>query len=328
MKNKKLTSIVNEFLVFVAADGHCESPDTVEWYRKRLRAFSRWRAEKGYKRKEALKVHAFNEYAAYLKSRPGQRGKPLSAYTRRGHIRALKRFGAWLVRERLVKEDPARDLSAPSLPGPTPRGIPLATVDVLLRAASAAGQPRELALLLLLRDSGARIGEMVGLRWENLDIGKRKAWVTGKKKKTRWIFFGKAAATALLRYQQTLTPEQVTAGAPVWWTYPPLSRPLTIKGAYTACKSLAEEAGVKWEGFHAFRHQFGRRKTQEGVPTLGLQQLMGHSTPVVTLMYSVLNEAELQKVYESYDWDDDPIARELGLLDGEEGKVPLRLVAS
>jgi site-specific recombinase XerD len=331
MASKKLQSNVDDFLAFVTADGRCESPDTVEWYRKRLRAFLRWCAEKEYKRKKILTTRTFNEYAAYLKTRPAQRSdKPLTVLTRRGHIRTLRRFGAWLAREGIARGDPARDLSEPPLPQPVPKGVPPATANALLRAASAAGRPRELALLLLLRDSGARIGELMGLRWEDLDTWKRKAWVTGKGRKSRWIFFGKAAAVALSRYRQTLTPEQAAADAPVWWTYPPLHRPLTQKGAYGACKTLAEkEAGLEWKGFHDFRHWFGRRKLKGGVPTLGVQQLMGHSSPEVTLRYSVLDGAELQEVYDSYyDWDDDPIARELGLLDEEEGKAPLRLVAS
>lgn len=320
--------MIEHYLLYIRASGRCNSADTVKWYEKRIWPFYRWCVEKGYDDGEALTSLAFLEYTVHIRSRNSrQSGRPLSEFTRRGHLRNLKRFGAFLERQGYTRIDPARDVIMPDEPRPVARGIPIEDVSALLRTAAGQGRPRELALLLLLHDSGARIGEAIGLCWKDVSLDERQAKVVGKRRKKRTIYFTEMTVLALKQYRETLTPEQAADDSKVFWTYPPLDRPLEQKGAYTACKQLAEAAGVKWMGFHAFRHAFGRRKTREGMPLSLLQQLMGHSSPATTMLYYMLDEEDLQGAYDEYNLPVDvPTARELGLGEGDEGASHLRLV--
>jgi site-specific recombinase XerD len=61
---------------------------------------------------------------------------------------------------------------------------------------------RDLALLRFLFDTGARIGEVVSLKLEDIDVRERVATVYGKGRKVRNVFFGSKTASALVAYQR------------------------------------------------------------------------------------------------------------------------------
>jgi integrase len=50
-----------------------------------------------------------------------------------------------------------------------------------------------------------------------------------------------------------------------------------------ALMPLAEEAGVPWLGFHAFRHGFASALIDEGRNIVQISRLLGHHSPSFTL---------------------------------------------
>ena len=89
--------------------------------------------------------------------------------TRDTYYRTLSSFYSWLVRRRIVKENPMISVDAPVLRQKIPR---LLQPDELYRLLTHEAHPdRERALLFFLADSGARIGEAAGLRVEDLRDG-------------------------------------------------------------------------------------------------------------------------------------------------------------
>ena len=271
------------FLDSVAA-GRAESPRTFLWYRRRLGRFLDWAVE--HHPQHPLSKRAFNGFVAHLKQR-------VSSATLRGYVIILRRFGRWLVAEGIATSNPAEDLSAPRGANRVPKGISPQEVGALLNAAR---NPRDRAMILMLRETGARANELMGLRWKDVDLEQGVAWVRGKGGKERPVFFRDKAKEALKLYREQVphAPED-----PVWWQLN-LRKPLSYWGLYGVLKRLAKKANVKRYNPHAFRHAFGRDMTRNGCPTLVLQDLMGHASPETTRIYARLSYEDLKNLHGQY----------------------------
>jgi len=160
--------------------------------------------------------------------------------------------------------------------------------------------PRDLALLIFMRDTGTRAIEPLNLTWNDINFEAKHATILGKGNKTRVAFLEDITITALLRYRQSLRQERRIPSAPVWWGD---KGPLTYNGLYKIFSRLAENAGIKDEALynpHAWRHAFGRDTTLAGMPTAILQDLMGHASLDVTKIYSMFDTADLQMEHTKY----------------------------
>ncbi len=116
--------------------------------------------------------------------------------------RALVQFWKWAVDEDEIERSPMEKMKAPRVPD---KQVPIVEADdfrKLLRAAEGKGynDRRDTALLLTLYDTGVRLGELVGMRLEDIDLRDRLAYVTGKGSHTRAVRFGAKTAVALDRY--------------------------------------------------------------------------------------------------------------------------------
>lgn len=71
-------------------------------------------------------------------------------------------------------------------------------------------------------------------------------------------------------------------------------------------RSIADQAGVTPPGdalAHAFRHHFGAELARRGVPPFQIQQLMGHTDPRTTSIYTQLAGLELHAALAEAGWD-------------------------
>jgi site-specific recombinase XerD len=85
-------------------------------------------------------------------------------------IAALRGFGAWLLAERIVSENPMGELKDLPLDPPAPRSIPSEAIDALLRAVRAEPDERlrDEAILALLAYAGLRVQEACDVQLRDL----------------------------------------------------------------------------------------------------------------------------------------------------------------
>jgi integrase/recombinase XerD len=218
----------------------------------------------------------------------------LSVYTRKGHFHILNRFGTWLLKKGYLRAHPLTEVSAPELPkDQEPKAIYREHIQAMLGAAD---NLRDRTILLFFRDTGCRATEAVTLTWGDIQLDERKAITQGKGNKQRKFFFKPITRRALKSYRGSV-PHKKTD--PVWWGP---RGPLGYDGLYKIFKRLAEKVDVGDENFnpHAWRHAFGRDTTMAGIPTVQLQDLMGHSSIEVTKIYTQFDSDELQEAHDRY----------------------------
>jgi integrase len=163
----------------------------------------------------------------------------------------------------------------------------------------------ERVLYLTAAMTGLRQGELLALRWMDIDwmaqrIRVRRNFVRGEfgtpksKRSSRSVPLADvvgAELEALSKATAYRADEDLVFGHP--HTGKPLDRSLLLKRFKRALK----RAGVRQVRFHDLRHTFGTRMASAGVPMRTLQEWMGHRDYKTTLIYAdyapAANEAEL-----------------------------------
>ena len=131
--------------------------------------------------------------------------------------------------------------------------------------------------VLISMNTGMRRGELLALRWANVDMKGKQLTVEGataKAGQTRHIPLNDDALDVLKKWK-----EQAPAG----------ERVIAVDtGFKTAWASLLERAKITKFRWHDLRHHFASRLVQAGVPLNTVRELLGHGSMAMTLRYAHL----------------------------------------
>ncbi|MDW8185105.1 MAG: tyrosine-type recombinase/integrase [Anaerolineae bacterium] len=327
MKTIGLRSAVLAFLDSLSVR-YARRPRTVQTYRTALGRFLEYLSALGVDPDQEavsdLDPILVRDFVTFLEGRYREAGRMLPASTRQTYLAALVGWVNFLLDEGLW-ELPAeearrllRDLRAqrgrPS--PPLPRLPREEALSALLQAARSRPSSRSLrkelirlrdmALLLVLRSSGIRVGELVALRRGDFDPVQGLLWVRhGKGGKERLAFLDAAAVQALQAYLQAR--DGSARGKAV--DHRPLfarhdkgagdqTRPMTPEGVRRALWALAREAGLaETLTPHQFRHYFATRVLEATGDLAAVQDLLGHASPTTTRRYARVSPKRLQAVH-------------------------------
>jgi integrase len=202
------------------------------------------------------------------------------------------------VRRHWAAANPCKQVDLPAI---HPNGDVRFLSDDELRSVLARGIPDDelravdRALYLTAAMTGLRQGELLGLRWRDLDIAAlkvrvRQAWVRGEFKSpksargVRGVPMADVVGRALEKLRRTSPfseDDDLVFGHPV--TGEALDRSQVRKRFQRACK----RADVRVVRFHDLRHTFGTRIAASGEVSLRtLQEWMGHRDPTTTMIYA------------------------------------------
>lgn len=146
------------------------------------------------------------------------------------------------------------------------------------------------SMITVAARTGLRQGELLGLRWEDVDLvaGRlvvnqamvRGRLTTPKSHKPREIPLGDDAAAAF-KAQRHLR------GPLVWCDADGrvLSKGECKHPLWRACK----RAGLRRIGWHVLRHTFASHLAMRGVPLKAIQELLGHASIAMTMRYAHLS---------------------------------------
>jgi site-specific recombinase XerD len=149
---------------------------------------------------------------------------------------------------------------------------------------------RDKAMFTLMLRCGLRIGEVAGLKMDNLYL---------KEVKPRLQFFGKGSkertvylsAQALKLLKALLAQRPVVDDQHVFLSYQ--RKGLSATAIHLRLMRYRDLGGVRLTA-HQFRHSFGCNLIQERVPIVTVQKLMGHSWVQTTMNYVEVNDPEVQ----------------------------------
>jgi len=282
---------VLEFLGYLEGERGLSS-HTLAAYRTdllQLLAFLRRRGRRLYSAQPA-------DLAEFLGAGAGEGRAPTTIARKRSAIRGLYRF---LRRERLVEGDPTAELAGPRPPRRLPKVLAVREVRKLVEGVGGSDPLalRDRAALELLYASGLRASELCGLRLGDLDLLEGIVRVRGKGGKVRLVPVGRHALAALQRYLSRGRPALARGGERSQLFLNGRGGPLTRHGLHLIVARHARRAGLVGVTPHTLRHSCATHLLCGGADLRAVQELLGHSDPATTQLYTHLSAERLRAVY-------------------------------
>ena len=278
------------YFIFLAAkeqDGRMK-PGTREQYRMCLEDLL-------FKLRLPLEDITVNHLRLYIQdaSRNRKTGRPVSKNTLNQRKSIIRSFFSWLYEEEYIEKDPSVRIK-PERADAKPRTAYQDTqVEALRRACN---NLRDRAIVDLLRSSGIRVAECVGLDRRDVDLDGREITVFGKGEKWRVSYIDAAAVVSIRAYLATRTDENealfVSERAP--------HRRLSTSGVRKALHRLTPESGVQNVIPHRFRYTMATDALLAGMPVESVQSVLGHSRIETTMHYAHVCRAKVKTDYQRF----------------------------
>ena len=137
-------------------------------------------------------------------------------------------------------------------------------------------------LLMLVYSSGLRVGEVVTLKRENIDLSRKVVYIkAGKGRKDRCTILSEKVALLLAEYCVSHDTQS--------WLFPgqPANHHLSIRSAQHIFEKAALRGGIiKKASIHGLRHTFATHLLENGTDIRYIQSLLGHSSLRTTERYT------------------------------------------
>ena len=155
---------------------------------------------------------------------------------------------------------------------------------------------RDKAIIDLLYSTGMRVGELVNLNIDDIDLEGRECVVYGKGDKERRVYFDAKSKVHLKEYIDSRADDNpalfVTLNAPF--------KRLKISGVEIRLRELGRELKVERIHPHKFRRTMATRAIDKGMPIEQVQKILGHSQIDTTMQYAMVNQNNVKASHQKY----------------------------
>jgi len=130
-------------------------------------------------------------------------------------------------------------------------------------------------IVMIARNTGMRKGEILALKWPDVDFKSNVVTVRGvtaKSKRTRHLPLNSVAIDVFKKWYDQTEDDDL----------------FPIASFKTAWNAVIKDAKIKDFTFHDLRHDFASRLVMSGVDLKTIQELLGHADLTMTLRYSHL----------------------------------------
>jgi integrase/recombinase XerD len=292
MQNKEnISTLVDRFIDSLWLEDGL-SKNTLESYRYDLKNFSIW-----YK-KDLIEVTQSNiqEYLAF--KFPSSKSRSISRL-----LATLRRFYRYLLREKIIKEDPTLMIEMPKQSKTLPKSLNEEEVENLLNAPNIDQDQglRDRAMLELLYACGLRVTELVSILLTELSMNDGVIRITGKGNKTRLVPLGEEAMSWINKYL-THTRDQILKEKKSKFLFVTnRGEAMTRQTFWHIIKKYAFAAGIqKSISPHVLRHAFATHLLNHGADLRVVQMLLGHSDISTTQIYTHIAKERLKDLHEKH----------------------------
>lgn len=267
------------------------SENTVASYRRDLLKFARYFKDKGIESAEEVNETYLNSYVLDIE----KQGMSMATVSR--SIASIKSFYAFLLREKIVDEDPSVNIKPPKIIKKAPEILTIEEVNKLLDQPTnrTPKEIRDKAMLELLYATGIRVTELVTLRLT--DVNMKLGFIECHDgERTRTVPVADVAQRALSRYI-TEVRDEMSGGSDCLF-FNCKGAPMTRQGFWKIIKHYAAGAGIDKDITpHMIRHSFASHMLGNGANIKSVQEMLGHVDIATTQIYLTKKQSRLKEEY-------------------------------
>ena len=227
-------------------------------------------------------------------------------------LSVLRGFYRWLVSEQFSLTDPVPRRSVMKKENKLPRFLSNEEVSRLIASPRLGGSDellvnRDVALLELIYAAGLRVSEVNSINIGDIDLERKTLRIIGKGDKERISLIGKSAAMALGNYINNDRTKVKNVNQINAMFLSIRGTRLSVRSIQAVVKKHSRLAGLGNEVHpHTLRHSFATHLINGGADLRVVQDLLGHSSPATTQIYTHVTGVESRKSY----MESHPLAQE------------------
>lgn len=209
-------------------------------------------------------------------------------------LSVIKTFFGWLVKEEMLLRDPSAKINAPKKPKRLPKSLSVEELEIVRESCETL---RERALIEVLYATGCRLGELMNMKINDVNIQEMRLRVIGKGDKERIVYLSFKALHHLRKYLKSRQDDCeylfVTDRRP--------ARQMADRTIERLVDKVAERAKIsKKLTPHVFRHTKATLMMENGADLADVQQILGHENPSTTLVYAHVSEERKQQAHKRF----------------------------
>ena len=147
------------------------------------------------------------------------------------------------------------------------------------------------AILAMIYSAGLRIGELLELKLAQIDILRRQIVIKNSKgRKDRVVVLAESMLPLLNNYLTTYTPHDYFAEGQG-------GGPYSAQSIRTFLQESCRRAGIRKKVTpHTLRHSYATHMLENGIDLRYIQELLGHSKPETTMIYTHVSRKDILKI--------------------------------
>ena len=214
-------------------------------------------------------------------------------------LSSLKTFFTYLEDNNEISHNPAEMVKPPKQNQKLPRIENSEDISKMMEEdfISTKMKLRNSTIIEVLYGSGMRVSELRNLLLENINLESGEIKVKGKGNKERIVLIGEKAVNSIKKY---LYFERKTTSNTNYLFLNKFGNPISTRSIQRIVKKYSQMAGLH-EDFHThtLRHSFATHMLDGGADIKVVQELLGHSSPTTTQIYTHISKEKMKEIYNS-----------------------------
>ena len=204
-------------------------------------------------------------------------------------VNAIKLFFRTVLETKINIEQIHRPKNAKSLPN-------VLSKEEVFRIIDFTPNLKHKTLLALIYSSGLRISEALNIKAQDIDSDRMLIHIKNAKgKKDRYTLLSNKVLVLLREYYSIYKPKEYLFEGQYGGQY-------SSRSAQIVLQKAALKVGItKRISLHTLRHSFATHLLESGTDLRYIQDLLGHSSPKTTMIYTHVSSTSLKKIVNPFD---------------------------
>lgn len=224
-----------------------------------------------------------------------ERDRGISDCTQENYRQVFSSMFGWLWREGLIERNPTNNLGAIKVQKKVREPYTEVEIETLKESCKQSRHPlRDVAIVSFLLSTGCRVGEIIGIKRNDVDFQNKEVVVLGKGNKERTVFFDDVTSMYLRRYlddRLDLCPELFLSSQ---------MKALTPGGIRNMLVRRGTSVNMQKVHPHKFRRTLATSLIAHGMPIQEVAAILGHDKLDTTIKYIKLDKNTIKNNYRKY----------------------------